>query len=62
MQNDPVLKEIFLKKLNLFSSTPYHPSLKTNKLTGELSDLHSFRLGYDVRVVFSFASKSENHF
>ncbi len=58
-KNDPVLKEIFLKKLNLFSSNPYHPSLKTHKLTGELNHLHSFSLGYDMRIVFSFVSKSE---
>ncbi len=52
VKKDPVLHEIFFQKLKLFSLNPFHPSLKTHILTGELDGLHSFSVGYDVRVVF----------
>ena len=59
IKRNPVLEEVFLEKLKLFCSNPFHPSLRTHKLTGELNKLHSFSLGYDLRVIFYFVRKSE---
>jgi len=33
---------------------PFHPSLKTDKLSGKLKDLWRFSLEYDLRVIFYF--------
>jgi mRNA-degrading endonuclease YafQ of YafQ-DinJ toxin-antitoxin module len=49
----------FYQKLKIFLSNPHHASLKTHKLSGELKDLWSFSVDYDVRIVFYFLSPSK---
>ncbi len=44
----------FWYKLDLFIGDPFHPSLKTHKLSGKLKGLFSFSIEYDLRVVFYF--------
>lgn len=44
----------FWRRGEIFTSNPYDPRLRTHKLSGELRDLWSFTVEYDVRVVFSF--------
>ena len=48
------LDKRFVEKLKLFVGNPFHPSLKTHKLTGNLEGYYSFSMGYDLRVVFYF--------
>jgi mRNA-degrading endonuclease YafQ of YafQ-DinJ toxin-antitoxin module len=36
IKNNPELEEKFWNKVELFLKDPYHPNLKTHKLTGEL--------------------------
>lgn len=48
------LKELFFLKLELFVIDPFHPQLKTHKLSGKLQELWSFSVEYDVRVIFHF--------
>lgn len=50
---------LFYSKLEVFINDPYHSSLKTHKLSGELKDLWSFSIAYDIRVVFSFVSEDK---
>lgn len=45
----------FWKKVEIFLKDPFDRSLKTHKLSGKLEDLWSFRIEYDVRVIFYFA-------
>ncbi len=40
--------------LELFVINPFDSSLKTHKLSGQLKDLWSFSIGYNLRVVFYF--------
>jgi mRNA-degrading endonuclease YafQ of YafQ-DinJ toxin-antitoxin module len=48
------LESIFWTKVELFIEDPFDPRLKTHKLSGQLKDLWSFSIAYDVRVVFFF--------
>ncbi|MEO7766019.1 MAG: type II toxin-antitoxin system mRNA interferase toxin, RelE/StbE family [Ferruginibacter sp.] len=50
---------LFNEKVTLFLQDPYHPQLRTHKLSGKLKDFYSFTIGYDLRVIFYFASENE---
>ena len=54
IENNPELEKKFWNKIELFLKEPYHSNLKTHKLTGKLKDLWSFRIDYDIRVIFYF--------
>jgi len=58
IKNNPLINEKFKDKLELFVSDPYHPFLKTHKLSGSLKHLHAFTVEYDLRVVFKFLDSS----
>lgn len=53
-KNQPQRQEHFLKKVSLFIEDPYHPQLKTHKLKGDLKNLYSFSIEYDIRIIFLF--------
>ena len=48
------LEAKFWRRVEIFTHNPYDPRLRTHKLSGELRDLWSFTVEYDVRVVFAF--------
>jgi len=48
---------LFFRKLEIFIKQPYHPQLRTHKLSGKLKDLWSFSIDYNLRVVFYFVDK-----
>jgi mRNA-degrading endonuclease YafQ of YafQ-DinJ toxin-antitoxin module len=48
------LETRFWQKLNQFTLDPFHPSLKTHKLSGKLKEYWSFSVDYDARVLFYF--------
>jgi mRNA-degrading endonuclease YafQ of YafQ-DinJ toxin-antitoxin module len=48
------LEDKFWQRMEIFSADPFAPSLRTHKLSGKLSELWSFSLAYDLRVVFYF--------
>ena len=47
-------KTDFWKRLVLFIADALHPKLKTHKLSGNLKDLWSFSLDYNLGIVFYF--------
>jgi addiction module RelE/StbE family toxin len=55
----PEIEEQLSATLKLFVKDPFHPSLKTHKLGGQLKGNYAFSLGYDLRVVFKFLGKNE---
>jgi addiction module RelE/StbE family toxin len=59
IKNNKRISELFSEKLKLFAEEPYHPSLKTHKLTGKLKDYHSFRIDLDYRVIFEFVESEK---
>ncbi len=46
----------FFQKIELFTQNPFHSSLKTHKLSGDLEGYWSFSIEYNVRVIFYFSS------
>lgn len=48
------LKKRFDELLPIFINDPFDPRLRTHKLSGQLEGLFSFRVDYDLRVVFYF--------
>ena len=59
IKRNRALEEIFWKKLEKFMREPFSRELKTHKLSGQLKDLWSFSIGYDMRVIFFFAEKDK---
>lgn len=49
----------FWRTVEIFVRDPYDERLKTHKLSGQLNDLWSFRVEYDLRVIFYFADESK---
>ena len=54
LKSNQKLEVLFFEKLELFSSDPFYPQLKTHKLTGDLSNYWSFSVQQDLRVIFYF--------
>jgi addiction module RelE/StbE family toxin len=44
------------KALELLSADAFHPHLRTHKLKGTLEGYWACRAGYDLRIIFRFAS------
>jgi addiction module RelE/StbE family toxin len=59
VKGNPRLKEEFWEVMALFEKEPFHPELKTHKLTGKLKGLWAFSVNYDCRVIFRFLSPKE---
>jgi addiction module RelE/StbE family toxin len=59
VRNDALLKKRFWKAMELFSRNPFHPRLRTHKLSGKLEGLWAFTVAYDCRVVFKFLNGDE---
>jgi len=54
IRGNKILETRFRDRAAIFENSPFDPRLKTHKLSGELYDLWSFSVDYDVRVIFSF--------
>jgi addiction module RelE/StbE family toxin len=50
----PDLRAKFEDKLALFCSEPFHPSLKTHRLSGDLTGYFAFSITFEYRLVFKF--------
>lgn len=49
----------FEKSLSLFTENPFHPSLKTHSLTGNLKGYRAFSITYEYRLIFRFLSEDK---
>jgi mRNA-degrading endonuclease YafQ of YafQ-DinJ toxin-antitoxin module len=54
VRGNKILETRFRDRAAIFENSPFDPRLKTHKLSGELGDLWSFSVDYDVRIIFSF--------
>jgi len=55
-------KKLAEKREKIFRINPFHPSLKTHKLTGHLEGFWSFSINYKNRIVFEFVDANTVHF
>lgn len=53
------LREKILEVLNILTQDPFTPSLKSHKLTGQLSGWWSCSVSYDCRIIFGLTKNSE---
>lgn len=58
-KNNPRLRDKIADALEVFASDPFHPSLRTHKLSGKLEGLWAFVVEYDCRIVFCFLDKQQ---
>jgi len=56
---DKNLEKRFREILSIFVRDPFDPRLKTHKLSGNLEGLFSFRVNYEIRVIFYFAGHDQ---
>lgn len=54
IKNRKEIEALFWEAVSLFIQDPFHSSLKTHKLSGNLKNLWSFSVEYDIRVIFFF--------
>jgi addiction module RelE/StbE family toxin len=59
VKNNEELRKKFWDAMELFVKDPFHPRLRTHKLTGKLEGLWAFSVDYDTRVIFSFIGKED---
>jgi len=59
VKNDAELKDKFWDTVEMFAKDPFHPRLRTHKLTGRLEGLWAFSVSFDCRVIFKFSSKTQ---
>ena len=52
------LEKKFWSRVEIFIENPADVRLKTHKLSGNLKELWSFSIEYDVRVIFYFIDKT----
>lgn len=52
------LKRRFWAKIELFTSNPFSPQLRTHKLSGKLKDQWAFSVDDDCRIVFEFINEN----
>jgi len=62
IKNKKEIEELFWESIALFIQDPFHPLLKTHKLSGNLKNLWSFSVTYDVRVIFSLKITTKKQF
>ena len=60
IRKSPQLRPLIEKTLRQLTEDPYHPSLRTHKLVGDLSDIWACSVDYNSRILFEFVQKSES--
>ncbi|MGB5596545.1 MAG: type II toxin-antitoxin system mRNA interferase toxin, RelE/StbE family [Crocosphaera sp.] len=59
IKKNPELKNKITSVLTLLAEDPFTPSLKSHKLTGNLSNLWSCSVTYDCRITFIFSQDED---
>ncbi len=60
VRKNPQLRPLIEATLELLSEDCFNPSLRTHKLTGDLSGIWSCSIDYDYRILFEFAIDPED--
>jgi mRNA-degrading endonuclease YafQ of YafQ-DinJ toxin-antitoxin module len=55
----PELIERFQEKLTLFTNEPFHSSLKTHSLGGNLTGYWAISINFEHRLIFEFLSNTK---
>jgi len=60
IRRQPSLRDKVERTLRQLAQDPFHPSLRSHKLKGQLSGAWACSVGYDVRILFEFAQNPES--
>lgn len=52
--HNPALRDRIFQVLDKVAEDPFHPALKTHKLSGQLKGLWACWVEYDCRIIFAF--------
>jgi addiction module RelE/StbE family toxin len=59
-RQSPILKPAIAQTLDQLEADPFHPSLHTHKLKGDLADRYACSINYSDRIVFRFVKNPES--
>jgi len=59
VKKNPQIAQNIQKTVELLSTEPFHPRLRTHKLKGELQNSWACSAGYDLRIIFKFVEYEE---
>ncbi len=60
LRRNPKLRISIEQTLQQLAEEPFHPSLRTHKLKGELSDKWACSIDYRNRILFKFVKNSDS--
>ena len=59
IRKNPAFRPLIEKTVRQLAEAPFHPSLRTHKLKGDLSNVWSCSIDYSNRVLFEFIEDPE---
>lgn len=59
IRKNPELESVFWEKIDLVRNDLFDNRLRTHKLSGRLEELWSFRVTYEIRVIFFFHNPNQ---
>ncbi|MDJ0600277.1 MAG: type II toxin-antitoxin system RelE/ParE family toxin [Crocosphaera sp.] len=59
IRKKPVFRPLIEKTVRQLAEDPFHPSLRTHKLKGDLSNVWSCSVDYSNRILFEFIEDAE---
>ncbi len=60
VRKNPQLRILIEQTLRQLAENPFHPSLRTHKLKGDLADIWSCSIDYNYRIIFEFVLNPED--
>ena len=60
LRRDPNLRKSIEKTLRQLAGDPFHPSLHTHRLKGELEGTWACSVAYDLRILFEFVENPDS--
>lgn len=60
VRKNPQLRPSIEQTLRQLSQDPFHPSLRTHKLKGNLAETWACSIDYQYRILFEFVEEPEN--
>ncbi|MGV0025545.1 type II toxin-antitoxin system RelE/ParE family toxin [Phormidesmis priestleyi] len=59
MRQNPQLRPMIEETLEQLAEDPFHPTLKTHKLSGEFAEIWACSIDYRYRILFEFVANPE---
>lgn len=60
IRKNPNLRSLLEQTLFQLADDPFHPSLRTHKLKGDLGEVWSCSIDYSYRILFEFVNDTQN--